>query len=56
MTRKVKRRKVGKQRKMLPPSVTPMPKPKKAPQVSVKSEEKKLEVKAMPRKAEKETL
>ena len=41
--------------KMLLPSITPTPKPKKAPQVIVKSEEKKPEVKAMPRKAEKET-
>ena len=41
--------------KMLPPSIAPTPKPKKAPQVIVKNEEKKPEVKATPRKAEKET-
>ena len=36
-------------------SIAPTPKPRKAPQVIVKSEENKPEVKAMPRKAEKET-
>ena len=42
--------------KMLPPASTPTPKPRKAPQVMIKNEEKgKPEVKAMPRKAEKET-
>ena len=48
------KKRIGEAEKMLPPSVTPTPKPKKALQVIVKSQEKKPEVKAMPRKPEKE--